>query len=248
MTKQQGFTRTPNKILDLLPEMDKGEMMLTMLLVRHTFGITKEGQHLEQVRFTFKEMMAALGVAKATVNRAVGLVEKRGIFKRGRKSIWYLSLDFSLNSEPNTSTENGSETRPKQLDQSSETRPSSIKERKDTKDNTPPTPKKRKKRKAAEMPPIPDCLNLPAFTAAWDDYQTHRREIKKPLTPLAAKKQLNQLERWGLQRAIVAIDHSIAKGWQSIYEPKEYQNGHSNGRSPSIPKPAPAEERIPGAQ
>ena len=32
------------------------------------------------------------------------------------------------------------------------------------------------------------------------------------------------------------------------YDDKSTQNGHSNGRSPSIPKPAPAHERIPGAQ
>ena len=109
----------------------------------------------------------------------------------------------------------------------------------------PPTPKaKRKKRKTPALTfEIPDTLNTPAFSAAWNDYITHRREIKKPLTPLAAKKQLNQLQAWGLARAIAAINYSIAKGWQSIYENKDNSNGHKNGRV----TPAPASERVGGA-
>ncbi len=78
---------------------------------------------------------------------------------------------------------------------------------------------------------IPGILNTIDFMAAWGEYVQHRKEIKKPLTPTAGKRQLKQLESWGLQRAIVAINHSIAKGWLSIYEPKNYQQ--TNGRQPT---------------
>jgi hypothetical protein len=67
--------------------------------------------------------------------------------------------------------------------------------------------------------PIPGPLNVPAFVRAWTDWQQHRREIKKPLKPTSAKKQLTQFLDWGIQRSIAAIDHTIAKGWQGIREP-----------------------------
>lgn len=93
---------------------------------------------------------------------------------------------------------------------------------------------------------IPENLNNEQFLVAWGDYVTHRQEIKKPLTPVAAKRQLKQLEEWGIVRAVAAINHSVAKGWLSIYEPKEYQNGRS-GHNPARPIPAPASERVGGA-
>ena len=58
-----------------------------------------------------------------------------------------------------------------------------------------------------------------AFGKAWEEFQTHRRQIRKPLTPLASQKQLDQLKAMGEVRAIAAINHTIAKGWQGIREP-----------------------------
>lgn len=104
------FTRTPNPILDQLPEMDKSELKLTMLLVRLTFGYSENGRHREEVKLTFDDMCQALNVARGTINRAVQLVEDRGFFRRGRRSTWVLDKKFSLNSAPN------------KLDDSAETR------------------------------------------------------------------------------------------------------------------------------
>lgn len=58
-----------------------------------------------------------------------------------------------------------------------------------------------------------------AFEKAWAEFKTHRKQIRKPITPLAAEKQLKQLAAMGEQRAIEAIEHTIAKGWQGIREP-----------------------------
>jgi hypothetical protein len=57
-----------------------------------------------------------------------------------------------------------------------------------------------------------------AFAAAWADWQTHRREIKKPLTGKSMEMQMAEFKRWGEDRAIKAIRHTIAKGWQGIRE------------------------------
>jgi uncharacterized protein YdaU (DUF1376 family) len=69
-----------------------------------------------------------------------------------------------------------------------------------------------------------------SFKSAWSDWVTHRSEIKKKITPLAVKKQFSELASMGEKRAIEAIDHSIAKGWQSIHEPNLFS---------STPKPQP---------
>jgi uncharacterized protein YdaU (DUF1376 family) len=63
------------------------------------------------------------------------------------------------------------------------------------------------------------------FIQSWANFRTHRKQIRKPLTPMAETMQLKQLAEIGEQRAIRAIEHTIAKGWQGIREP--------DGKSPS---------------
>jgi len=69
------------------------------------------------------------------------------------------------------------------------------------------------------------ALNTDDFRRAWQDWTDHRRAIgKRPaLTEQAIKRQIRQLEQIGHERAIVAIDHSIFKNWQGIYEPDRRQ-------------------------
>lgn len=69
-----------------------------------------------------------------------------------------------------------------------------------------------------ELPFIPPELDTPAFQVAWAEWIQHRKEKGKPLTPSTASKQLKELSAWGQDRAIAAIDHSILKGWQGIFE------------------------------
>jgi hypothetical protein len=65
----------------------------------------------------------------------------------------------------------------------------------------------------------PPCFDSPEFLQAWEDWQQHRREIRKPLTPTSSKIQMNQFAEWGEKRAIAAINHTLSKGWQGIREP-----------------------------
>jgi len=57
------------------------------------------------------------------------------------------------------------------------------------------------------------------FRAAWRDWCEHRRQLSKPLTEAAAKTLLGKLEKMGSPRAVEAIHHSLANGWQGIFEP-----------------------------
>ncbi len=82
-----------------------------------------------------------------------------------------------------------------------------------------------RKQEAVEFPPE---LSGDDFNEAWSKWETHRKEIKKPLTPTSTAQQLKDLATMGKARSIEAIFHSIAKGWQGIFEPPTSANGPTN--------------------
>ena len=55
------------------------------------------------------------------------------------------------------------------------------------------------------------------FREAWADWEQHRREIKKPLTPTSTRKQLENLSKMNEAEAIGAMHQSIANGYQGIF-------------------------------
>ncbi len=86
---------------------------------------------------------------------------------------------------------------------------------------------------ARAAPEIPESLDSQEFRDAWAEWCQHRREKRKPITPTQQSRALKELSKLGRDRAIAAIEYSISKGWQGVYEEKE--NGHGK------PKPTPAE-------
>lgn len=75
---------------------------------------------------------------------------------------------------------------------------------------------------------IPILLNTPAFTAVWEEYAQHRKEKRSKLTSVAARNALRELEAMGVSRAIVAIRHTLAKGWTGIQEPNGFKASQKN--------------------
>lgn len=61
------------------------------------------------------------------------------------------------------------------------------------------------------------------FREAWNEWQQHRREIKKKLTPTSIRQQLRELRDMGEAKAIDAIRFTIAKGWQGIRQNPDFQ-------------------------
>jgi hypothetical protein len=59
------------------------------------------------------------------------------------------------------------------------------------------------------------------FREAWTDWEQYRREIKKPLTSLAIKRQVKKIKAMGEAEAIAAIDQSISARYPDIYPPKQ---------------------------
>ncbi len=67
---------------------------------------------------------------------------------------------------------------------------------------------------------IPLLLRSKTFMEAWALFVQHRIEIRDSLTPTAARMQLKKLEKIGVERAVIAIEHSVSNGWKGIFEPK----------------------------
>ena len=85
--------------------------------------------------------------------------------------------------------------------------------------------------------PMPLPFDSSEFRSAWELFEKHRREIRKPLTPTAAKLSLEMLARIGETRAVDCIRHTIEKGWQGLREREG--PAPKAGSGPSKPSPEP---------
>jgi hypothetical protein len=109
------------------------------------------------------------------------------------------------------------------------------------KDSVPSSPTKARKPKTKSEPEPVLPFTSPAFREAWTAWVRHRKEIRKPLTPTASERQLKKLADMGEARAIAALDHSMANGWQGIFEP--YASKPTPNQAPT-PKYRPAGQQL----
>lgn len=72
----------------------------------------------------------------------------------------------------------------------------------------------------AAAPPLVLPFPSEEFRTAWQLFDKHRRELKKPLTPASIQASLRKLAAMGERRAIRCIEHSVANGWQGLFEPE----------------------------
>jgi hypothetical protein len=93
------------------------------------------------------------------------------------------------------------------------------------------------KEKVADAPVVfPQALDCEEFKVHWDAYIAYRREAKlKTLKPVSVTRQLSEMATWGVERSIQAINTTIAKGWQGIFEPKA---GFGTPKPDSTPRKA----------
>lgn len=75
---------------------------------------------------------------------------------------------------------------------------------------------------------LPVGLVSESMSSAWAEWLEHKRQIRKKVTPLAARKCFKKFLDWGEQRSISAIEHCIASGYSGIFEPSS--NGHAAPR------------------
>ena len=89
------------------------------------------------------------------------------------------------------------------------------------------------KKERGSAPFNPRLLDLPfgtsEFKESWTSFCAHRSEKRQPLTKTSARALLAKLAKWGELRAIAALDHTVAMGWQGVREP-EGEATSTNGR------------------
>lgn len=76
-------------------------------------------------------------------------------------------------------------------------------------------------RKISPPTTIPPELDCQSFLDAWNDFLTHRKEKRKPVTPTNERALLGKLREWGSSSATEALRASVMNGWIGVFKPKE---------------------------
>jgi len=98
--------------------------------------------------------------------------------------------------------------------------------------NTDNKPYIKDKDKAQPKKPVACEIELPDWLPkeTWEEFKQHRKEMKKPMSTLAQKKTIAQLDKMRVngQDIVSVINQSIANGWQGIFELKSQGSGYGN--------------------
>lgn len=82
---------------------------------------------------------------------------------------------------------------------------------------------------------VPNVLSkTDGFAQTWDEFAEHRRQIKKPLTPLASKHFLAKLEKRPAD-AKAALQMGMSRSWQGFeWEWFDKDRGNGNGKGHGV--------------
>lgn len=97
-----------------------------------------------------------------------------------------------------------------------------------SKTKTQSSPKAERPKREPPFDPVQATAGEPwgdGLRRAWADWVSHQRERRSPLTPTTTRVLVERLRDWGEARAVAAIKHSIANGWQGLIEPEDARAG-----------------------
>jgi hypothetical protein len=164
-----------------------------------------------EVLVRYADISEACGATKSQVDHAIRWFKKckmlatrkatRGMFISILNYNTYQNLD-------NYKSDNSGDLKAKQKRNESDTIKKKTKNEKKTKKTT----------------PLPPELDTPEFQKAWGEWEQHRKELKKTLTPSTTIKQLKMLAKHPVTTAIATIEISIQNGWQGLFPEKENDN------------------------
>jgi hypothetical protein len=87
-----------------------------------------------------------------------------------------------------------------------------------------------KKKKKAPQPPKGELPFVSdSFKEAWQDWEQHRKEKRKPITNTARKRQLAKLKEMGEEAALATLIHSTTQGYDGLWPPKAEQGQPTPG-------------------
>jgi hypothetical protein len=216
-------------------------------ILRANFEPSKfKGMDLSPGQFVTGRISAAseLKVSPSKWYRGIERLAEMGAIKVSANSNWttltlcnwqtYQSGDNKSEQPADSERTAGDTTSGQRVIQRADTDKEGKKERREEGNNIPPNPqggKSPKKAPAVFSIEIPESLRSPQFIEAWEKWQKHRREIRKPLTETQAGAQMAKFKSIGSDRAVAAIDHTIEMGWQGIREPDMPGAAKGSGKS-----------------
>jgi hypothetical protein len=81
--------------------------------------------------------------------------------------------------------------------------------------------KEKQKEKQSADAPVVLPFGSQEFADAWTDWEQHRKDIRKKLTPKSVELQFKKLSQKPEAEAIAMIKQAIEKGWTGLYELKD---------------------------
>lgn len=74
---EPNYTQTPNNFFDMLPDMEASEIIVTLIMIRNTFGF-----HRTEFKMGIGKLEDATGLSRNAVKAGAEAAEKRGTFRR----------------------------------------------------------------------------------------------------------------------------------------------------------------------
>ena len=175
---EDGYTRIANELLEqiLLYPFSKRQLVVMLAIIRKTYGYGKKTDDMTVTQIASMTRIARQHVS-ATISEleAIGAVLKQDGYHGYRLGI---QKDFSI------WRVSQNRTCPETVQKVSQNRTVSV-PKQDTQKKTP-------KENTKDIPPLPPTVSQ----TAWAEFVQHRKDIRKPLTQLAATKTANLLAQY----------------------------------------------------
>lgn len=231
--KENGFTPIANELLEKIYQckFSLRELKIILAVIRFSYGFNRKTSALS-LRFLEKATNIHLRHVQTTVkkliikNVLIIKTESKGIHSRKIQlnknyDNWQLSIDQKSNTKLIVSvTDSVNSSATDSVDSSIDQSGQPIKK----------TLKKTLKKKVCHSS-LPDELpQVEGFIEIWNDWVQYRKEIKKPLTPTAVKRQFKKLLEFKSKGydLVKIVDTSISRHWQDFFEPKENNSSYRN--------------------
>lgn len=206
--REKGYTQVSNALLN-----DKGLSLKAKGL--YAFMDSKP----DGWNFTIRSLAAQLKEGSEAVQSAINELKDAGYLRYHKQSDGHGV--YELIDDPNQEKPN--QGFPKKGKPERISNKDSIAKKIDRKPPLPPEGESHQQRRSGkhsspvDAPPLPDWLNL----EAWSEWESYRKEKKKPITPTARKRHWSLLQCYTKQEQRIVIDRSINSGWTGLFELKD---------------------------
>jgi phage replication O-like protein O len=218
---ENGYTRIADSLLDaiMLAGLSKRELLIVLCVIRFTYGFRRKS-HLLTASF----IAAATGIPRQHAAGTISAMVQRGILTRKRTQGGnHLGLRKAFFPSPETVTTGSPDSGTTETPASPDSGTSDVTGSGTTDVTESGHKKDRSTNKSTDNAQLPPNLD----PATWSDWQQHRREIRKKLTPTTTSRQLAMLAKQPDPNA--CITQSIEAGWTGLF-PVKLNGAHHHGK------------------